>query len=439
MIIAEPWRPGLDLEQLDDERVAGLGAAHEDRARRGVDALEVERREEIRLGRDLPGEAVVRLERDDLAGIDLEHRRQVGRERPDRRRRGPMPVGCISRRRRRARRARAKHRYRERRAATAVATAAITSGSRREPARLRSGPSPRPRARARARRRTGRTRREASDRAREVVTVLLRAFSIAIRTASTRLIWPAPIPIVCRPLASTIAFDETCLQTRHAKSRSAHWSRVGLSADDAHCFAGRRCRGRAPARSRPPSTRFRSRSPGVSDAPLRVGEDAQRAASRRRARLPAPSSYAGRVQDLDEVLRDPAAELGADRPVENRDAAEGRHGIGSERALPRLLDRVGDGRPARAPGYPGRPRRDRLPPDDWLKPFEIPHSRPPRLQRLSSWSASRPNPSRGPDQPRSSARITIWSASTRTLRARTPAQCSANTGSSRTAPSSQNP
>ena len=33
------------------------------------------------------------------------------------------------------------------------------------------------------------------------------AFSTAIRTASTRLIWPAPIPIVCRSFARTIAFD----------------------------------------------------------------------------------------------------------------------------------------------------------------------------------------------------------------------------------------
>ena len=33
---------------------------------------------------------------------------------------------------------------------------------------------------------------------------------------------PAPIPIVCRPRASTIPFDETCLHTRQAKSRSAH-------------------------------------------------------------------------------------------------------------------------------------------------------------------------------------------------------------------------
>src|SRR5712692_2905088 len=47
-----------------------------------------------------------------------------------------------------------------------------------------------------------------------------RAFPTAIRTASTRDIWPAPIPIVCRSFASTIAFELTCLQTRQAKSRS---------------------------------------------------------------------------------------------------------------------------------------------------------------------------------------------------------------------------
>ena len=84
----------------------------------------------------------------------------------------------------------------------------------------------------------------------------------AIRTASTRLIWPAPIPIVCRPFASTIAFEVTCLQTRHAKSQVAP---LGLS-------TARRVTTSIPSRpstsesrswtSRPPSTRLKSRSDG---------------------------------------------------------------------------------------------------------------------------------------------------------------------------------
>ena len=47
------------------------------------------------------------------------------------------------------------------------------------------------------------------------------AFSTAIRTASTRLICPAPIPIVAPPRASTIAFERTWRQTIQANSMSA--------------------------------------------------------------------------------------------------------------------------------------------------------------------------------------------------------------------------
>src|SRR5215203_7269118 len=48
-----------------------------------VDALEVDPGHEVVLGGDLPGEAVVGLEANDGAGLDLEHRLQVRAERPD--------------------------------------------------------------------------------------------------------------------------------------------------------------------------------------------------------------------------------------------------------------------------------------------------------------------------------------------------------------------
>src|SRR6185312_10793049 len=105
-------------------------------------------------------------------------------------------------------------------AAPAFATAAITSSSRREPpgwtievapaSSAICGPSG-----------NGKNASEASaDPAGSWPNSAV--FSTAIRTASTRLIWPAPIPIVCRSFTSTIAFDATCLQTRHAKTRSPH-------------------------------------------------------------------------------------------------------------------------------------------------------------------------------------------------------------------------
>ena len=65
-----------------------------------------------------------------------------------------------------------------------------------------------------------------------------RAFSIAIRTESTRLICPAPIPTVAPSLAITIAFERTCRQTFHANNRSSHWRRSG-AASVATCIDSR--------------------------------------------------------------------------------------------------------------------------------------------------------------------------------------------------------
>ena len=61
-----------------------------------------------------------------------------------------------------------------------------------------------------------------------------RAFSIAMRTESTRLICPAPIPIVALapsslPAASTIALERTWRHTFQAKSSASHWSSSGAS------------------------------------------------------------------------------------------------------------------------------------------------------------------------------------------------------------------
>ena len=50
---------------------------------------------------------------------------------------------------------------------------------------------------------------------------------MATLAASTRLIWPAPIPIDCRSLVRTIAFDFTCAQRIHANSSPARCSVAG--------------------------------------------------------------------------------------------------------------------------------------------------------------------------------------------------------------------
>jgi hypothetical protein len=71
------------VEDLGDERVARLRAAHRDRPRGAVDPRQVDLRHEVALAADLPGEAVVRLEGDRVAGLDLQHGPEVGPERPD--------------------------------------------------------------------------------------------------------------------------------------------------------------------------------------------------------------------------------------------------------------------------------------------------------------------------------------------------------------------
>src|SRR5205807_10024415 len=49
-------------------------------------------------------------------------------------------------------------------------------------------------------------------------------------TDSTRLIWPAPTPTEALSLASTIAFDFTCLTTFQAKASCSHSASVGRRA-----------------------------------------------------------------------------------------------------------------------------------------------------------------------------------------------------------------
>src|ERR1700689_1946492 len=79
------------------------------------------------------------------------------------------------------------------------------------------------------------------------------AFSAAIRVEYTRLIWPAPTPMVAPPRANTIAFDFTNLATCQANSRSAssrasgrlqrraagHGAKFQLIADVGEQIAGR--------------------------------------------------------------------------------------------------------------------------------------------------------------------------------------------------------
>ena len=90
------------------------------------------------------------------------------------------------------------------------------------------------------------------------LTIGSTGFVTARRQASTRLIWPAPMPIVWRAFASTIAFDLTRRATFHASSHAALSTAVGLRCETtfhAELWSGSESES---CRSRPPSIRFQS-------------------------------------------------------------------------------------------------------------------------------------------------------------------------------------
>ena len=159
---------------------------------------------------------------------------------------------------------------------------------------------------ARTRRMRGRRRpwRWPSSRRR-----LVEAAPAILGTELTRLM-AAPTPIVCNSLAITIAFEDTWRHTRHANSRSPHTASLGLPQtismpSRSTCASSRGPRGHGHM-SRPPRTRFRSRS--VRLPPRRSRSIEYRAcASFGAQHLERRVLVARREQHLDELLRDPLA------------------------------------------------------------------------------------------------------------------------------------
>ena len=128
-----------------------------------------------------------------------------------------------------------------------------------------------------------------------------RAFSIASRTESTRLICPAPIPTDASSRASTIALERTCLQTFQPNSISPHSASVGLrSVTTSISERSSRSMSRS-CTSSPPITRLRSRSAmlkrrrSLSSRMRMFGLDSSSSS--------ASSVKRGREEDLAELLR----------------------------------------------------------------------------------------------------------------------------------------
>ena len=204
--------------------------------------------------------------------------------------------------------------------------AATVSSSRREPpgwmiavtpaAAATSGPS-----------RNGKNASEASTAPR----LRSPAFSTAIRTESSRLIWPAPTPRSWPSLATTIAFDLTIAQTRQAKARSRQLALGrGPARSPPGPPAGSASSRSQPWASSPPSIRRRSRPEGA-------GSPGRSAPSRSIRRtlffqvglVVSHSERLGIEAGGEDRLEEPARAahpLGrgeVDRPVQADDAAEG--------------------------------------------------------------------------------------------------------------------
>ena len=83
MIVATPHSIGFTSSSSTTSESPGSAPFDRDRAGRAVDPLEVDAGDQVLLAPDLAREAVVRLQADDRAGLDLEHGLEVRAERPD--------------------------------------------------------------------------------------------------------------------------------------------------------------------------------------------------------------------------------------------------------------------------------------------------------------------------------------------------------------------
>ena len=163
-----------------------------------------------------------------------------------------------------------------------------------------------------------------------------RALETAIRTESTRDIWPAPMPSVRPSAANTMAFDLTCLQTRQAKSRSRSSAAVGARLEATLRVGGG---GRvAIARLDQEAARHAAQLDGARRrrGAISRGQQAQVLLGRQqRQRL---GRERRRDHALEEGLGQLAPELAVDGAVDRDDAAEGRHRIGLARPAVGLGD-----------------------------------------------------------------------------------------------------
>ena len=229
-------------------------------------------------------------------------------------------------------------------AAPASLTAAMTSSSRREPPgwtiavdarverELRAVGEREERIRGERPRRSGRGRTP-------------RAFSTAIRTASTRLIWPAPIPIVRGPSRARSRSTRRACRRATRRARSPHCSSLDVAGDDLPAVAVLDV-AVAVLDEHPAEHALVVALAGLAARRSRSSEDArvllplQRRRARRR-RSP------GAKRTSTNCSASFCAERRVDRAVEDDDPAVRRDGSEASALVVRLLERRADGDAAR--------------------------------------------------------------------------------------------
>ena len=203
------------------------------------------------------------------------------------------------------------------------------------------------RVRERDRTRPRRRPRHAERRRPEIA----RAFSTACRAASTREVWPEPMPMSRPSRTRTIALEVTPRTRRQARSRSRRSASVGARrVAICHVAGSSGAVSGAPTRTAPPAVRIApsgsSGSAGASST-ASSGSTIEPQVRLRGEDLAGVVVEAGRDDDLEEEARETLGGRRVDRAGQRHDAAEGRDRVAGERRVPRLAERRPLGRAAR--------------------------------------------------------------------------------------------
>ena len=230
------------------------------------------------------------------------------------------------------------------------------------------------------------------------------ALATAWRAASTREVWPLPIPTSRRSRTRTIAFEVTPRTSRQARSRSSCSASVGARrVAQVQAVGSSAAMSGVVTRTAPPAVRI---EPVGSGGPRAASSSGERLVEERRAGSASwrgsrgrPGRTRARRRSRGRSRRGAPAVGAIDRPGQRDDATERADRVGLERRLPGVGERrplggaarVGvldddDARPAQRP--PERRRRGRV--EDVVVGQRLALERAARRRRTGRRPASRP-------------------------------------------------